>query len=411
VDDEGRPYTTQVYVRLPRDAGQFSGTVIVEPLHAHGIAPIFMYTSPYILRSGHGWACIASQKSALDTHVKPANSQRYDPLHIDTDVSPPKFPSPAERSQRGTDGRNTEDWLGQVLRYNHASNAILAQVGAAIKAAQGPCEVCKPEHVLLVGHSQTGSVITDYIVNAHDSYRLLNGASVFDGYFPSGCPSVQFGPRDAPIIQVLSDGDILNPNFSFQPGFEGRQYRRPDSDEREDQYRLLELAGVPHMGTRYPPHSDTKFWVDYGDTPGLQPDSVMNSLPHNELFNMALNHLVRWVAEGVAPPKADRIETAPDGFFVKDEHGNSLGGVRCVQMDVPRAAYQSLPKRTDGTYGFGTVGIEIALDKVKLANLYTNHDDYLSRFNQRLDELINRGWFLAEDAEDMRNEALKADVP
>ena len=71
-------------------------------------------------------------------------------------------------------------------------------------------------------------------------------------------------------------------------------------------------------------------------------DVVMNSLPHNDLFYIALDHLLQWVANDVTPPRADRIEIAADGrYFAKDEHGNSIGGVRSVQLDVPHSTYYS----------------------------------------------------------------------
>jgi hypothetical protein len=50
-DGDGEPYETVVIVRRPRDATDFSGTIIVETLHVHGIAPIWIYSAPYILRS------------------------------------------------------------------------------------------------------------------------------------------------------------------------------------------------------------------------------------------------------------------------------------------------------------------------------------------------------------------------
>jgi hypothetical protein len=50
--ENGNPYTRTVLFRLPRDRSRFSGTVIVEPLHASGIAPIWIYSSPYFMRSG-----------------------------------------------------------------------------------------------------------------------------------------------------------------------------------------------------------------------------------------------------------------------------------------------------------------------------------------------------------------------
>src|SRR5437879_184336 len=67
--EDGHPYATTVCVRRPSDPARFSGTVIVEPLHVHGIAPIWIYTAPYILRSGHAWVEITAQKTTLDMHV------------------------------------------------------------------------------------------------------------------------------------------------------------------------------------------------------------------------------------------------------------------------------------------------------------------------------------------------------
>ena len=80
-------------------------------------------------------------------------------------------------------------------------------------------------------------------------------------------------------------------------------------------------------------------------------------------------------------------------------------------MDVPRARYFANPQNEDGTPAFGVVGTEEPFDHEKLHQLYEDHLDYVERFNRRLDELIGEGWLLAEDADDLRNEAEKAGVP
>lgn len=405
-DDAGRPYTTQVFIRRPRDRQRFSGVVIVEPLHVHRIAPIYMYSSPYILRSGHGWACVASQKTALDTHVKPMDPQRYAALHIETDPPPPGAPTDlATSSFRWTNVEARASWWAELACFNQASSAILAQVGAALRTS-GPFAGWGVGKVLLVGHSQTGFVTTNFVRNAHKTHRPAKGSPVFDGFFPSGFPATAFGPCDVPIVQTLSDGDISSPNFSFEPGYEGRQYRRPDSDTPNDRYRLYELAAVPHMGTRYPPHTDPKMWETVLTADKIPPGVVMNSLPHHELFNMTLHHLVQWVSKGITPPRADRIQVAGDGHFAKDEHGNTCGGVRCVQLDVPRATYYPNALNPDGTLGIGTVATEVPFDQAKMKALYGDHASYVARFDRRLDELIKEGWFLSEDAADMRAEAM-----
>jgi hypothetical protein len=401
---DGRAYATNLFVRRPRDRARFSGTVITEPLHAMGATPVWMYTSRSIMRAGHGWAMIASQKTALDTHVKPFNPPRYESLHIDADPPPPDAPELDVFKLPVGDPEKMAAFRAEMQRRNAASNGILAEVGAAVAASAGPFEGWDVAHVILAGHSQTGGVVTDFI---------HHGATVFDGYFPSGAPAEPFAACGAPIVQVLSEGDISDPNRHGPLGPRGmhRQYRRPDSDEPGDRYRLYELAGVAHMGTRYPPYNDPAVW-QLAPTAGAVPlDVRMNSLPHNELFSMSLHHLVQWVADGITPPRAARIEVGADGFFAADEHGNSRGGIRCVQMDVPTARYYPNPHNEDGTPAFGVVGTEEPFDRAQLGRLYADHGDYVERFNRRLDELIGEGWFLAEDSAELRAEAEAAPVP
>ena len=290
--EDGRHYATRFLVCRPGDPDRFSGAVIAEPLHAMGATPIWMYTSNYIMRSGHGWAEIASQKSALDSHVKPFDPRRYEPLHIEAD----RAPKPDASGLPAGDAARMAAYLAELRRLNRASTTILAQVGAALRASAGPFEGCNVAHVILVGHSQTGGVVTDYVLEAHRSQRLADGSPVYDGYFPTGAPRERFSECEVPVVQLLSEGDLSDPN---RPGREDRKYRRPDSDEPGDRYRLYELAGVAHMGTRYATYNDPRMWQQAPTAGNVPLDQLMSSLPHNELFNMALHHLVQWVAKGI----------------------------------------------------------------------------------------------------------------
>ena len=407
---DGRRYATALTVRRPRDPGRFSGTVVVEPVHAATAAPVWIYTSLSQMRAGHGWAAVCSQKSVLDGFVRPTNPDRYDALSVWSDA-PPLETTGVEGLRLPRDPAGMRERMERMRAVNVLSTPILAQVGAALLHGDGPFSGLGARHIVLSGHSQTGGVVTEYILHGHDAQRFEDGTPVYDGYFPSGAPSVCFGPRDAPIVQVLSDGDIADPN---RPGREGRGYRRDDSDDPTDRYRLYELAGLGHMGTRYPPYNDNAMWQnDPIGTAGKVPSgAAMNSLPHSELFSMGLHHLVAWVSDGVTPPRADRIEVGADGLFAKDDVGNSTGGVRCAQIDVPRLRYLSTPGVTaDGTPAFGVVGIEEPLPKDVLSRLYRDHDDYVEQFGRRVDELVTRGWLLPDDAGEMRREAVDAPVP
>jgi len=400
VDDSGQPYKTQIYLWKPRNPAKFSGTIVVEPLHAQGAPPIFMYTAPYIMRSGHGWACVASQKMTVDNLVKPKDPAGYASLTVAASLGAP-IPAPA--AGQPADPAAAAARQAQQDAMVLASNAILAQAGAALKSAKGPFQGYKVRHIFLAGHSQTGGVVTNYILRVHDSHRLAGGTSVYDGYFPSGSPRAPFGPRDVPLVQVVSDGDVFDGN-ARGPEFSNRKYRRPDSDEPKDRFRLYELAGTGHMGTRHPPHNNPKNWAEIlgGKTDGV----IMNSMPHDEQFSMGLHHLIQWVDKGVAPPRAPRLELAADGRYIaKDAQGNSRGGIRAPQIDVPRATYYPNPINPDGTPRGGVVGIEVPFDAAKMKQLYGTPQNYATRFNRRLDELIKQGWLLADDAANLRAEA------
>jgi len=80
---------------------------------------------------------------------------------------------------------------------------------------------------------------------------------------------------------------------------------------------------------------------------------------------------------------------------------------------VPRLRYLSTPGfKEDGTTpAFGVVGIEEPLPDDVLARLYRDHADYVERFSRRVDELVAERWLLAEDADEMRKEAVDAPVP
>jgi Alpha/beta hydrolase domain len=407
--EDGHPYATTVLVRRPRDAARFSGTVIAEPLHVHGIAPIWIYTAPYLLRSGHAWVEITAQKTTLDMHVKPSNPQRYEDLDIEGPDTSDFDPNPNLE-----DPEYASTFWSELIRRNRATSTILAQVGAALRGPGGPFDGWDVRNVVLAGHSQTGSVTSYYIESAHDEQRRDDGSPVYDGFFPSGFPYDAFHGVDVAIVQVMSEGDVASPDLSFRPGYGGRRYRRDDSDEVDDRYRLYELAGVPHMGTRQAPFDDVSLWQStHGEEAakdGVTIGPRMNSLPHFELFAMSLDHLVRWVADGTVPPRGERLEVGPDGFFAKDERGNTRGGVRCVQLDVPHSTYRANPVTVDGTPSWLTVGTDEPLDPEVLRALYGDKAGYLERFSRRVDELVDQGWLLPDDAEAMRREAEEVEL-
>lgn len=410
-DDNGEAYTTTVLVRRPRDPGRFSGTVIAEPLHFFPITPIFHYTSEYVVRAGHAWAYIGSEKASVD-QVKASDPERYATVGLPAETRSAEAAGldftvvPSSREDGG------DFWWEQLERQCQASRAILAEVGAGLRQPSGPFAGFAVDHVILAGHSGTGRITTAFIRERHGSHRLPDGSPVFDGFFPSGWPTTPFEGCGVPIVQTICEGDICAENiFPYRLGYAGLAYRRPDGDEPGDRFRLYELAGVAHTSTQHPPIDDLKFLEQLLPVGTIPEAGEASGMPFNQLYQMALHHLVRWVADGVAPPKAERLRDAPDGFFAKDAHGNTLGGVRTAHLDVPRATYWANVPDPEGKPYFGPYGFERPLDDATLARLYGGRKAYLDRFNQRLDELVGQGWFLAEDADGQRRDAENAAVP
>lgn len=403
--ENGHTYETTLCVRRPRDAARCSGTVIVETLHVHGIAPVWLYTGEYIVRSGHTWVCVTAQKFTLDMHVKGSNPTRYAAMHIDGPDTADFDPTP-----RLDQPDTAEFFWAECERRARAAGTILAQVGAALRAPGGPVVNAGAAHIILAGHSQTGSVASYYLRDVHHVQRLADGSSIYDGFFPTGFPFEAYRNVGVPVVHVMSEGDVSRPDFAFRPMYAGRRYRRDDSDKDGDQYRLYELAGIAHMGTRVAPYNDTSLWTaTFPDQDRVAFGQRMNSLPHFEMFNMCLHHLVQWVVYGSVPPRADRLTLGDDGFFASDEHGNTRGGVRCAQMDVPHTHYLANPLGADGRPSYVTVGVDEPFAAATLQRLYGDRATYVERFNTRLDELIAHGWFLSGDAPAMRAEAQQID--
>ena len=408
---DGHPYATALTVRRPRDPSRFSGTVMVEPVHAASAAPMWIYTSTYQMRAGHGWAAVCSQKTVLDGFVKPTNAERYASLDIWSDA-PPLEAAGIEGMRVPRDPAGFQARMERMRAVNVLSTPILAQVGAALTGDGGPFAGLGVRRLVLTGHSQTGAVVTDYILNGHDAQRHGDGSPVYGGFFPSGAPSVRFEHVDVPIVQVLSDGDIADPN---RPGREGRRYRRDDSDDPGDRYRLYELAGVGHMGTRYPPYSDNAMWQnDPLGTAGERPAGCGHEQP--------------------APRRALRHGPAPPGALGGGRRGPAAGRAhrggarRPLRQGRVRQQPRRRALRADGRppvalllhagrAGGRDAGLRRGRDRGALPAetlaraLPGPRRLRRPRSTAGWTSWSSQGWFLAEDTDEMRAEAKGAAVP
>jgi hypothetical protein len=360
------PYATRIIVRRPRDTKAFSGTVVSEALHAGGRSLIFEWSRQSILTRHHMFVEIVHSPANLNL-LKTFNAERYAPLNIA---------------------------MGQT-------NEVIAQVGRLIKSKTGPFAAYDVKRTTLMGTSASSATVRTYLA-AHPNLRMPDGTPIFDGFLlTSTLGNAPMPIVDVPIVQMPTQTEVAT--YAEQ----GIAYRRPDSDEAGNRFRLYEVAGMPHNNSR--------------DNPGFQNDPCtlpVTDFPAGAFTALGLDHLIEWIANGKTPPHAPPIavdqDSKNDGSpLALDEHGNAKGGIRNVWVDVPIA--------TNGVFGKGKTpqqdrlcqlaGTKVPLADDVLRKLYKNNADYVARVERRLKQLISEGWFLPEYADMVRADAKGVRIP
>jgi hypothetical protein len=358
----GKPYTTRILVRQPEDASRFSGIVVAEPMHASGNSWMFFFTRIYMMRRGHISVEIAPQKAGTEATVVASNPERYKAISIPE--------------------------AGQA-------NEIIAQVGALLKG-NGPTSPLRGvRRMILMGTSQSAGTLRTYLA-AHPTWRMPDGKPIFDGYLPtSTAGEAQVAKVDVPVIQIPTQTEVLRGAAAGAP------YRRPDGDAPGDQFRLYEIAGMPHNDSR--------------ENPTYSPDPckiTVSQFPVGSMMAMALHHVIEWADKGTVPPRADRI-VLENGAIAVDAQGNARGGVRNTYVDVPVAKH-GVPNNADPKPGTrddfycGIAGYQTPLPADQLRALHKDASAYRNKVTQRLNELTKAGWFLPEYADQVKSDAEKA---
>jgi hypothetical protein len=185
----------------------------------------------------------------------------------------------------------------------------------------------------------------------------------------------------------------------------GNASTRQDSDEPGQQFRQYEFAGMAHVDSR--------------DSVRFKPDPCVNpvtTFPLQAYLSVALDHLLTWVDEGTAPPRAprvlvDRNVANDDSLMALDAHGNPLGGVRNPYVDVPTArhgpvneakspvipnasAYIEAGGQAAANQMCGLAGYMVPFSTAKLQELYGNKASYVRQVRAKLDEMEAAGWSL-----------------
>ena len=391
VEQASLPFVTRVLVRRPADPARASGAVVVEPLHPSGdMASAWPRLGRMLTREGWCWVGVTQDVVGLAA-TKAGDEARYAELDI-------------------PDAGLGFDIVAQVaswLRSGEVDGLVLDQLfmtGASYTGTFQRVFLGEGFH-LRARRPDGGPAIDGYLIQISAGAFLLGGYNPLSrrsGRPPADHPQRIIQPRDVPVIELLSENEAETNVAS----------RRDDSDAADDRYRLYEVPGACHMSNGESTHSRLPATIEQPST-----------FPMYALAGGALTNLRRWVVEGVAPPRAPRIEVlsdrdagphgdAPEAHPVaRDEHGNAIGGVRTPDLDVPVASYYphstlvddeptGRPGRPAISLG-GIMGSMTPFPPEQLRALYGTPDAYLAAYRKGVDALVDDGWILAADGERM----------
>jgi Alpha/beta hydrolase domain len=384
-------YATRIVVRRPADPADFNGTVVVEWLNVSGgvdAAPDYTYLADELLRGGYAWVGVSAQSVGVQGGAVAVSAPGAENLGAGT----------------GLVGIDPERYGG----LHHPGDAFAYDMYTQVaRALRTPGDVdaldgLEVERVLAVGESQSAFTLTTYINGVQPLVRQFDGFLVHSRGGPAaplgapgdsvdiasaltGQPTTIRTDGEAPVIVVQTETDVLGV-IGFLPA------RQPDAER----FRLWEVAGTAHAD---------KFQL------GDMEEMLGCSQPVNRgqqvfVLRAALRHLDTWVAEGTAPPEAPRLDVDESGAtpaFEVDEVGNVTGGVRTPAVEAPVDVLSGA--NDDASIICILMGSTTPIPDDVLAERYDSRDDYMAAYERATDEMIEAGFALDDDREQLLADA------
>jgi hypothetical protein len=350
--DSGHPYLTRMLVRRPADPKQFNGTVLVEWLNVtNGFDAdnTWFFSWEHILKEGYAWVGVSAQEVGVAS-LQTWNPTRYGSLDV---------------TQGGT-------ITGDALSYD-----IFSQAGQAVRQPMGvdPLGGLKARRVIAIGESQSASRLATYI----NSINPL--ANEYDGFLVlSTLGNLVRTDLTVPVWKILTEYDVENSEASV---------RQSDTA----QFRTWEIAGSSHVDQHLRRSREALELRDFSTptmassveailAPQCAVPSIGTRVPTHYVVGHAYDLLVRWIANGVPPPSAPRIQITTLGapgtpsVIARDSLGLALGGIRLSELAVPTALNVGV---NSGPGACVRWGYSIPFDVGELDSLYPSHDSYVDQ--------------------------------
>ncbi|HLG00696.1 MAG TPA: alpha/beta hydrolase domain-containing protein [Acidimicrobiia bacterium] len=381
-------YKTRILVIRPASPLRFNGTVVVEwdnVTAQAAFSPMFAWAHPLLLRDGYAFVSVSAQ--AAGVCCSPLSHFVWDPLRYGSLIHP-------------------ED----VYSFDIYSQAIESLVHPS-PPPEDPLGGLVVNKVIAVGQSQSANRLHTYVNEVHNAVDLIDGFIIDAG----GSKNFPTPPSD-PVIHFLSEDGITAaaPDRMGHPNY--RLWEAPAASHNDaDTARHIDggqaqrnaIPGWP----QFPYSEDERLHAEglhYGEEgPSTYAGCQVlgeggNEYPRRYAVQAALDHMNRWVTDGVAAPQPPRVQFT-GSTIARDDFGHPLGGVRLPPIDVPVARYFAT---TCALFGH-----TVALDPATLLELYPTHADYVSAMQAATDAAVGAGFMLAEDGEELMGMAEASAIP
>jgi Alpha/beta hydrolase domain len=369
---ETAPYETRILVRKPANPARFNGTVVVEWLNVSfniDIDPDYLYESQQLTDAGYAWVGVSAQSLGV---MGPLGLRAWDPARYGALHHP-----------------------GDTFSYS-----IFSQAAKSLIDPRGarPLGSLRPTALIADGESQSAGRMVTYANAIQPRDRLFRGLLIHSrgaGGAPisqapqvvSPMPAVAFLRPDlgVPVLTVETETDILANGLGFQPA------TQPDTR----MLRLWEVAGTSHVDATEVGLTSSEIFRDVPTFPNGNCVSAPNDGDERFVMDAGLAQLDHWARTGVPAPAAARIDIA-DGAFVRDQFGNSVGGVRTPAVDAPVAALSGTGNSGPNAACF-LLGTSKPLSSAALASLYPLHSDYVTAVQRSTATAVRDGFVLPAD--------------
>lgn len=386
--DQTADYRTRVVVRRPANPAKFNGTVVVEWLNVSGgldAGPDFTYAHNELIPGGYAWVGVSAQR-------------------IGVEGGPVAVPIAAAEAAGAGKGLRAID-PARYANLHHPGDAfsydMFTQIARTLRTPStgGLLGPLRPQRILAIGESQSAFALTTYV----DGVQPLT--KVFDGFLihsrggaaaPLGQPGAGIDiagtiggtptklriDGSAPILVTETETDVL-----------GFLNDHPASQPDSARFRQWEMAGTAH--------ADAYLIGPIAGQIGCL--SPANNGPGHFVVSSALHHLDAWVRAGTAPPSAPRLTLDATPAFVRDDVGNTKGGIRTPLVDVPVDTLSG--ESGGGSIACSLFGSTTPLTADQLHARYASRQQYLDAYRKSADAAIRAGFVLAADRAELLRRA------